>query len=1610
MNLMRGRIKHSVLIGFLTLSLLNSVCYSENSQPSAKTTSTPASNITVQASSQTYSQAPISNDDRVSRAHLQYQDINLSQGAVSFSEEDLRLPGKNGLDLVISRTYNSRNFLNSDRINEISSKSWSGWSTTGWSFNFGMRVFYASTSQNSSKKRMIVDRGGDLEQFTYESGSINSGEGEIYRSKTPGSKAKLTWRLYGQDNFPIVLITEDGTRYTFNTPACSFSSKNLSGGGAYLDSISDTYGNTITILYQTFMGSSLSQRGVRLPQIIGKDIYDSAGGNTTEDVLNIELKRPVRIIDTFNRTLVIDYEYQNTSGYSNEPLNHSQEYSFNKTRVCKITYPNTNGGSSFINYSYADISSNGLSLGTALTSVQSGALPATNYTYSNYFPQTSDIQGLISGLLLQTISTSLGSKITYTFSDDYQLDDHTIREIIPVITNKKIEANNGSGETYTYSFIYPNNASTGRPLKASFTPPNAWDPDTKFYYFSTVTVDNPSLILDETYTFDQSLPTRYTKGILSTETIWDFTQNRQTQVTQKKNGTTQSVTKYLAFDSYNNPTQIVTQKGSLDYIRQDMTYWNDTGFISQNLIHLPKTTTVTDLTTGIKRYSYTTYTPQGKVYESYEGQDASGRKLATLTYDTNGRVLTQTQYGPGGTLTMQYSYALGSSYILTQTLNGKTAQSIYEINTGKLISSTDPNNAVTTYTYDAYGRPTQVTYPNGQTEQYSYSTDLKTTTITSGGRTVVSKIDNLGRTVEIDNPSGEDNIKYAYYYGDTPSTIYKQSGGIGGWIQKKSYTYDSYLRKLTSTSVDFGTVTYAYNDTANTVSVTDPLGRTTTTQTDELGRNIQTQFVPDSSITSSTYDAFGNVLTVTDPRNLVHKTDYDAYGRPITEYHSSTTPLNRRTQLTYTAGEITQVQQFSTGNVLFRTFGSTYDTEGRLTTTSLGGTSVETLTYDESSQENSKGHLTKADNADSQTRYDYDNIGRIKRETTTIKPISKTVAINYTYNSTNGNLASYSYPDGKAVTYTYDSNQRVKTMSYNGKLLVTYTYNSNGTLQTMTYGNNTQITYTYEKEVLLKTLTTTLYTQSYTYDAVGRATQTQHTDYFTGSGNLTRDYTYTPKNELKTVAINSTPTYTNNYDKNSNHLRLETQHNKGLTGDNMIIDPTNDHLIQKTYKDNKKVTFTYDPAGNMLQKNRTWADGSQGPKLAYTYNYQDQLTQASNTGSTTMTAAYDHKNQRIYTNMPGPYPWNGQKFYYWDQSGHIIGEGKVGVNDYVTRYFYSGNQKIAMERYDQTTGISSFYYFINNAQGTSVLITDEQNNPVSKINLDEWGNVGDKTSGPQQEINFTGKKLDIPTGLYYFNQRYYDPEIGRFINEDPAGQGLNQYAYCGNNPLMYTDPDGQFFLPMLWAALSYATAKTATKFVDNLAHGRSNDLTSLGDEFKNAGIESLKKQTGLDKVEDAYNKAKDVATLKLPKIELPSVKLPNVDMPRIHLPQSISMPSNVNMSLCGFQTSFKNFYLEKISMSYPVLDKHYFRNQYNQPKLATMEMSYKKSVLHHFGPGGEKNKKYISLDGHNEAVYGQNGKLVGGLNMGTYNYYSPEGIEGFVHFGVDVLPFIMFGN
>ncbi len=83
--------------------------------------------------------------------------------------------------------------------------------------------------------------------------------------------------------------------------------------------------------------------------------------------------------------------------------------------------------------------------------------------------------------------------------------------------------------------------------------------------------------------------------------------------------------------------------------------------------------------------------------------------------------------------------------------------------------------------------------------------------------------------------------------------------------------------------------------------------------------------------------------------------------------------------------------------------------------------------------------------------------------------------------------------------------------------------------------------------------------------------------------------------------------------------------------------------------------------------------------------------------------------------------------------------------------------------------------------------------------------------GHVNPIRYRGYYYDVETGLYYLQSRYYDPEVGRFISPDSVDyldpdsiNGLNLYAYCGNNPVMNVDPTGHsFWLVLAIAALLF---------------------------------------------------------------------------------------------------------------------------------------------------------------------------------------------------------------
>ncbi len=163
-----------------------------------------------------------------------------------------------------------------------------------------------------------------------------------------------------------------------------------------------------------------------------------------------------------------------------------------------------------------------------------------------------------------------------------------------------------------------------------------------------------------------------------------------------------------------------------------------------------------------------------------------------------------------------------------------------------------------------------------------------------------------------------------------------------------------------------------------------------------------------------------------------------------------------------------------------------------------------------------------------------------------------------------------------------------------------------------------------------------------------------------------------------------------------------------------------------------------------------------------TYFYLDGTNiLAQKTGNDILWFNYDANGTRISITMP-----NGAVYYYaYNAQGDVI--GLYSVNEY--GYF-----------------VPQVYYTYD-AWGKVLSIT---------------GNMAD-TLGQQNPFRYRGYYYDSETQFYYLNSRYYDPEVGRFINADgyvSTGQnilGSNMFTYCGNNPVNLVDSTGQFFFSAL---------------------------------------------------------------------------------------------------------------------------------------------------------------------------------------------------------------------
>ena len=106
-------------------------------------------------------------------------------------------------------------------------------------------------------------------------------------------------------------------------------------------------------------------------------------------------------------------------------------------------------------------------------------------------------------------------------------------------------------------------------------------------------------------------------------------------------------------------------------------------------------------------------------------------------------------------------------------------------------------------------------------------------------------------------------------------------------------------------------------------------------------------------------------------------------------------------------------------------------------------------------------------------------------------------------------------------------------------------------------------------------------------------------------------------------------------------------------------------------------------------------------------------------------------------------------------------------------------------------GASAVYYPHTNHQGSVAAVTNENGEVVARNSYYPYGNtLTEEGEQNLQEIGYTGQRKDKEVDIYYYNARYYDPNLSAFLSADPTNDQLNRFLYVSANPIMFIDPTG----------------------------------------------------------------------------------------------------------------------------------------------------------------------------------------------------------------------------
>ncbi len=680
---------------------------------------------------------------------------------------------------------------------------------------------------------------------------------------------------------------------------------------------------------------------------------------------------------------------------------------------------------------------------------------------------------------------------------------------------------------------------------------------------------------------------------------------------------------------------------------------------------------------------------------------------------------------------------------MTTPLGKRTSTQYYGVNGvatdtglyGQVKSFTDTNGTMTVKVYDSFGRQTKVTNPDNTWTSWSYNQFG-----TVGSQNVLTTLSTGAWSTSYFDGFGR-TFRTATQGPESKSITIDTLYDSRGLVKSKSLPYISGQESPTHVLTNY-----------------DPIGRI-------LQASQETSSSPIRS--SACYDK--NITVKIDSNNHRRREVHDNSGKliKVEEYKGTYSSCSTEEGTPYAT---TTYQYDTLGNLRFVTNAKgkqgisgnqtevRYDTLGRKTFINDPDMGSWYYEYD------ANGNLLKQTDAKGQiVNFSYDPLNRLQT-----KSYGSTVVLTNYYDDTvagyfnDGHLTRMVDTSGQAV-YNYDSMGRIQSAD---KTIGGTTYNLgfsylNGLLSSITYPDGEKVSYTYDTGTLKGVTGFIGYSD---FDAFNRPLSAAY-----GYGGASSRYNYYPDTKrLHTLTVTS-PTQGLLID---NDYAYDSKGNISSITDNLgKVLPTN--LSSETYNlgVGRAHWLSYTGSGRFFSYDNNGNITSDGLR-SISYNYENMPVAVNATQF-----AYDGNNTRVTKSGPGTTTVYIDKLYEC-------------TNGTCRKYIFAGNTRVAMK-----SGNTVLYFHPDHQGGTSV-VTDAAGNKIEDIAYYPFGDTRQDNGPFVANYRYTGQELDSETGLYNYNARLYDPELGRFMSPDSIvpdlsnPQSLNRYGYVNNNPTNFTDPTG----------------------------------------------------------------------------------------------------------------------------------------------------------------------------------------------------------------------------